>query len=347
MENSQGFNGIATIKDVARAADVSISTVSRVINNKGGVSRDLEDRIKSAIEKLKYKPNTVARALKAKSTKSIGLIIPSIENPVFPPLVKSIEDTAKRYGFSTILCNSDGILEEEAQYLDLLVEKQVDGIILNAIGDYHEKFEVVKSTNTPIIVLGRRIEGFKTTCVTINNFKGAYMAVEHLIKTGMRDIAFLFGFLESSSAINDRFEGYKQALKDYKIKFNKNLVVKGNRSFEGGAFATDELLKRKIGFDAIFASNDVMAIGCIEKLLDCGYRIPDDVSVMGYDDIPMAGIFRPHLSTIRSPIKEFGVEAVKTILRIIYSKNDRLNEKNFEPELIIRESTKTVYLVNN
>ena len=339
MVDGREFIGNATIKHVARMAGVSISTVSRVINKKGGVSKDLEDKIKSAIDKLKYIPNTVARALKGKSTKSIGLIIPSIENPVFPPLVKIIEDMANKYGFSTILCNSDGILEKEAKYLQLLVEKQVDGIILNAIGDYHEKLEVVKNTNTPIIVLGREIKEFKTTCVTINNFMGAHMAVEYLIKIGMKNIAFLFGSMEAISAINDRFEGYKQALKDYRIKYNGKLVAKGNRSFEGGTFATEELIKRGVPFDAIFASNDMMALGCIEKLIDSGYDVPRDISVMGYDDIPMASIFRPHLSTIRSPIQEFGKEAVKAILRIIYSKNDKLDEKSFVPELIIRDST--------
>lgn len=340
MNYNQENQGVATIKDVARMANVSISTVSRVINNKGGVSKELEDRIKQAIEKLKYKPNTVARALKAKSTKSIGLIIPSIENPIFPPLVKVIEDTAKRYGFSTILCNSDGVVEEEAKYLELLVEKQVDGIIFNAEGDYHESFEIVKNTNTPIIVLGREIPGFKTSSVTINNFRGAYMAVEYLVKTGMKDIAFLFGQLETKSAINDRFEGYKKALKDNKIKYRKELVAKGKRSIEGGALATAELLSRGVKFDSIFASNDIMAIGCIEKLLDHGYRVPEDISVIGYDDIPMASIFRPHLSTVRSPIKDFGIAAVKAILRIIYSKKDMLQEKRFEPELVIRQTTK-------
>lgn len=340
MDNKQEQNSVATIKDVARAAGVSISTVSRVINKKGGVSAELDERINTAIRELKYKPNTVARALKAKSTKSIGLIIPSIENPVFPPLVKIIEDAAKKYGFSIILCNSDGILDEEAKYLDLLLEKQVDGIILNAIGDYHERFEVVRNMNTPLIILGREIEGFQAARVTVDNYKGAYMAVEYLIQSGMKKIAFLYGFLEASSAINDRFEGYRKALKDHKIRFDRSLVTKGNRSLEGGAYATEELLKRKVSFDAVFASNDVMAIGCIEKLLDTGYSIPGDISVMGYDDIPMASIFRPHLSTIRTPVKDFGLEAVKAILRIIYSKKDRYLVKCFEPQLVIRDSTR-------
>jgi LacI family transcriptional regulator len=339
MEGNEGGYSVATIKDVARMAGVSISTVSRIINKKGGVSKDLETKILDAIAKLQYKPNVVAQALKAKSTKSIGLIIPSIENPVFPPLVKAIEDTANRYGFSTILCNSDGLLEEEARYLDLLSEKQVDGIILNAIGEYNERFEFVRRTGMPLIVLGRPIEGFNSTCVTIDNYLGARMAMQHLIKTGMKKIAFLFGYLESSSAINDRFEGYKQALKDSGMGFDAALVADGDRSFEGGAVATQELMRRGAKFDAVFASNDVMALGCIEKLLDSGLSVPQDVSVMGFDDIPLAGIFRPHLSTVRTPVHEFGVEAVKSILRIIYSKKDAFGEVKFNPELVIRQST--------
>ncbi len=328
-----------TIKDVARIAGVSISTVSRVINNKGGVSKQLEDRIREAIKGLKYKPNIVARALKSRATKTLGLIIPNIMNPIFPPLVKVIEDTAKSYNFSTILCNSDGKIEEEAKYIEVLIEKQVDGIILNAIGDYHEGLETVKDTGTPIIVLGRKIAGFGATCITLDNEKGAYSAVEHLIRSGMKNIAFLFGLLEASSAINDRFAGYKKALKDYGVKFRKDLVAKGNRTFEGGSVATQTLLSRNVRFDSVFASNDVMALGCIEKLIGSGFRVPEDISVMGYDDIPFASMFKPRLSTVRSPIGEFGVEAVKTMLQIIYSKKDKQQEKIFDPELVVRDST--------
>lgn len=178
------------------------------------MSKDAELRIQQAIEDLNYKPNTVARALKAKSTKSLGLIIPSIENPIFPSLVKVIADTAIKYGFSTILCNSDGDIEQEARYLELLVDKQVDGIIFDALGSYHKRFEVVKNIGTPILVIGKKIDGFITTNVNANNFNGAYMAVRHLIDTGRRSIAFIFGLMESSTAINDRFEGYKAALKE-------------------------------------------------------------------------------------------------------------------------------------
>jgi LacI family transcriptional regulator len=339
MKNNHGQNSTATIKDVARMANASISTVSRVINDKDGVSEELEIRIKEAIEKLKYKPNVVARALKAKTTKSLGLIVPSIENAIFPSLIKVIEDTAKKYGFSTILCNSDGSVEEEARYLRLLVEKQVDGILFNAMGVYNEKFDIVKEAGTPVLVLGKKIEGLETSNVNINNYRGAYMAVEYMIKTGRRNITFLMGQLEAESAISNRLEGYKAALKDHGITYREDWVVVGGKSFEGGISATEELLSRGIEFDAIFASNDMIAIGAIEKLLDMGYKIPEDVSVMGYDDIPIASIIRPHLSTVHAPILEFGSEAVKTILRLVYTRKDQYLERLFEPHLVIRKST--------
>jgi len=340
MKDKRVFNSIPTINDVAKLANSSKSTVSRVINNQGGVSKDLEEKIRDAIDVLKFKPNKVARALKARSTKSIGLIIPTVENPVFAPLVKIIETTADKYGFSTILCNSDGVVEKESKYLELLIEKQVDGIIFNAIGEFHKGFEIVKDTNTPIVVLGKKIEGFETTNVTVNNFRGAYIAVEHLIKIGMRNIAFLFGKLEANSAIFDRFEGYKSALDDNNIIFNEELVVRGKNSFEDGESATNELIQRGVNFDSIFASNDILAIGCIERLIDKGYSIPKDVSVIGYDDIPASRVIRPKLSTVLNAPDVFGTEAVKTILRIIYSKKDTYQERMFEPELIIRDSTR-------
>ncbi len=334
--------GAATIWDVARLANVSKSAVSRYINNKEGVSDEVKERIKKAIEELNYKPNTLARALKTRVTKSIGLIIPSIENPVFPPLVKVVENTARKYGFTTILCNSEGSIEREAEYLELLVEKQVDGIIFNAMGIYHERLDILKKSNTPVVVIGRKIENFNTTNVTVDNFKGAFMAVEYLIKTGMRNIAFISGQMESNTAISDRFEGYKAALEAYGIEYNERLVLREDRTFDGGIDAISKLIERNEKFDAVFASNDIIAIGCVEKLIECGYSIPKDVSVIGYDDIPSSRIIRPKLSTILNPPKVMGVEAVKALLRIIYTGKDNLTEKKFDPELIIRETTRTI-----
>lgn len=341
MVNKKKVNNNATIKDVAKMANVSISTVSRVVNRKEGVSEELETKIKNAIEKLKYKPNTIARALKNNTTKSIGLIVPSIENAIFPQLIRVIEDTARKYGFSTILCNSEGDVEAEARHLELLVEKQVDGILFDAMGIYNKNFEVVNDTNTPILILGKKIENFDVPNIEVDNFIGAYQAVDYMVKSGNSKVVFMFGQLESDSAISSRFGGYKAALRDNQIPYLEELVVKGTWSFEGGIVATDELLSRGIKFDSVFASNDMIAIGCMERLLQIGYKIPEDVCIMGYDDIPIASIIRPHLSTVRTPIKDFGIESVKTILRIIFTKNDNISTKIFKPDIIIRNSTKS------
>lgn len=341
MGNIQRENKTAaTIKDVAKLAMVSTSTVSRYINNQGDVSEESAERIKAAIQELNYRPSVIARALKFKATKSIGLIIPSIENPVFPPLVKVIEDTASRYGFSTILCNSEGDTDKEAKYLELLLEKQVDGIIFDAMGEYNQGFEPIKKADTPIVVIGKKVKNFETANVTASNYKGAFSAVEYLIKTGMKKIVFLSGKMESSSAISDRFEGYRAALQSYNIPYDEKLVVKETRSFEGGIYAADELLSKGLSFDAIFASNDIMAIGCMERLSESGYSIPKNISIIGYDDIPSSRIIRPRLSTVLNPQQDLGVESVKMVLRRIHTgKNIIEEEKSFDPVLKIREST--------
>ncbi|MBN1672313.1 MAG: LacI family DNA-binding transcriptional regulator [Kiritimatiellae bacterium] len=328
-----------TIKDVARMAGVSIWTVSRVVNERDGVSEASEARVRQAIKALRYRPNIMARALKGRATQSIGLIIPSIENPVFPPLVKVIENTAAERGYSTVLCISDGRLEKEAQQLELLVDKRVDGILFNAMGGYHEGFEILRETGTPVVVIGRKIPGFETTNVSVDNRLGAKMAVDHLIRTGMRKIAVLLGQLEASSAIEDRFAGYKDALATHEIEFREERVARGNWSFAGGVAATNDLLTRGVEFDSIFASNDSAAIGCIETLLANGLRIPGDISVIGYDDAPVASMIRPHLSTVRAPNALFGVQAVNTLVKLVETGEDAHSEVVFEPELMVRDST--------
>jgi len=340
MKSNRKSNRSVTIKDVAKAAGVSISTVSRIINNMGGVSEELEVKVKKAIKDLNYRPNVLARALKSKTLKSIGLIIPSIINPVFPPLVKVIEDTANNYGFSVILCNSDGILKNELKYISLLAEKQVDGIIINSIGLYDKSLDYIISDDIPVVVIGRKVENFYTTNVTINNYSGAYKMTSYLIEQGLRKIAFVYGDLESKSAVSDRLNGYKQALADAGIEYNEDIVVMDTKSSGKTSGPFDEMLSRGVEFDAIFSSDDIVAIGCIDTLFKRGYRVPEDISVAGFGDIFMSSIYRPSLTTVRVPIQKLGKEAVKAILRIIYTRTDNKSEIMFEPELIIRDSTR-------
>lgn len=339
MQKNKGR--IATIKDVAQLAGTSISTVSRVINNSGGVSPKLQVKIERAIEQLDYRSNSVARALRMQSTKTLGLIVPSVENPAFGLLSKSIESTAHRYGFSIILCNSDGNLEREVQYMQLLLNKQVDGILFNAIGLYDERFLDVLRSHVPLVVIGQKIVGLATPNVTTDNRKGAFDAVSYLLSTGLKRIAFIFGLHESVTALEDRFKGYHEALISHGIPLDESLVVRNTASLSGGN-AVEQLLRNEVVFDAIFAANDLIAFGCIKQLRSHGYRIPEDISVMGYDMTPFSQMWYPSLSTVNSHLDLLGQEAVKAILRIVYTGKSSLDERVLNAELHLGGTTRAI-----
>ena len=182
MKNRQKLTKGYTIVDVAKHAGVSKATVSRVLNNNPGVSDELEKRVKDTIEKLDFHPNRLARALKAKNSSSIGLIIPSVENPIFAQLTQIVEMTAQKFGFSTILCNSEGKIEKEMEYIHLLLEKQVDGIIFDAIGEFADGFLRVIEQHAPFVLVGRKIEGFPVANVDADNRLGGYLATSYLIQ---------------------------------------------------------------------------------------------------------------------------------------------------------------------
>ena len=328
-----------TIKEVAKLAGVSISTVSRVINDKSGVTPDTQARIEQAISQLNYRSNSIARALRINSTKTIGFIVPSVENPTFGILAKAIESTANEYGFSTILCNSEGQIEKEVHYLRLLLEQQVDGILFNALGLYDERFSKILGSDTPIIVIGRKVPGFPTANITTDNREGARRAVSYLINSGLKHIAFIYGQFESVTAIEDRFNGYRNALVENGIPFRQELVMDTEPSFDSGAKAVQKLLDSNIQFDGIFASNDLIALSCIQQLDLRGLRIPTDVSVMGYDRIPFSQMRYPKLSTVDSKLTVLGQEAVKAIIELIRSKSGSRSEIIIQPSLVLGGTT--------
>ena len=337
------YYGEKTINDVAFQAGVSKATVSRVINNYTGVSLELEQRVKKAIAELNYRPNKLAQALKARKTNSIGLIVPSVENPVFAQLTRVVENTAQKYGFSTILCNSEGKADREAECMRLLLEKQVDGIIFDAIGVYNDAFKEALNYNVPIVLIGQQIENFPVANVNVDNRLGGYLATTHLIKSGCRRIVFMLAEHEALSAVNQRFRGYKDALKENGMEPVDQLMPTSRLSFESGAQVTAELLDKGIRFDAIFAANDLLALGCLDMLVGRGIAVPEDVSVIGYDNIAFGGMVRPRLSTVSNAVNTISVESVKCVLRHIYSDKQTKDEICFKPQLVLRQTTKSLY----
>lgn len=333
-----------TIKDIARLANVSITTVSRVINNKSeGISEATRSKILEIIKETNYQPNTIARGLVTKKTKSIGLIIPDITNPFFPDIARGVEDSANIYGYNVFLCNTDDKIDKENDYIKALKEKYVDGIIFTSSSITESKhISEIMNNNIPIVMIDRYIkpERRKICGVFLDNYKGGYLATKHLIDLGHNNIACISGPLYTESA-KERLRGYKDALAENNIKINEEIIIEGDYKIKGGALALEKLLDKKY-ITGVFACNDLMAYGAYKTLKANGYKIPNDISVVGFDDIQLSQIMEPQLTTVKQPSYDMGLMAMRMLIKLIEGK--RLSKKiiNFEPQLIIRQSTKRI-----
>lgn len=327
---------MVTIKDVAKKAGVSISTASLVINNKEGVSDRLRAKVLEAIEELDYRPNAIARALKSKKSKVLGLIIPDIVNPFFPLVVRGVEDAAMRYGYMLLLGNTDGKVEEEARYLELFIEKCVDGMIFIPASNFKKNIRLFQESAIPKVVIDRALEGSGLPTVMTDNITGSYLATKHLLTNGRRRILFISG-PQGLQASQDRYRGYKKALAEFGQ--DEELVENGDYTFESGKKVMERVLNNKLSFDAVFGANDLMALGAMVVLSENKIKIPQDVEVVGYDNILFSSLSKPTLTTVEQPAYEMGYEATKLVLRQIHRKEQLSECKLLEPKLIIRESS--------
>ena len=330
----------ATIKDVARVAHVSIMTVSRVINKKGYVAPSTKETVLKAIKKLHYTPNKVARSLVVKKTNFIGIIVPDISNPFFSNLVKGAERLAREKGYNLILGDTNGKVENEKEYIEGMRRNMCDGIILVAprIED-----SVILELNDiiPLVLVDRSIINGDILQVWIDNTEGAFQAVEHLIKLGHRRIGFLTGPQDVQNS-HRREEGYKRALEYYQIPFDPNLVVIGDFYFETGYREFDTFFSLSPRPTAIFASNDLMALGLIKRAKELGIKVPDDLSIVGFDDIFLASMVDPPLTTVYHPTVEMGIEAIGRFLNRLDDIEGPEKRKYLKNRLIVRCSTKSL-----
>ena len=334
MKQNRNESIHATIKEVAKTADVSIATVSRIVNGTGVVSPELTERVMTAMKTLNYLPNDVARSLKIKSSRSIGLVIPDIENPFFPAMVRGVEDAARNNGYAVILCNTDDNAQEEERYIHFLCNKRVDGILF--IGSV-DSYSILSRPPLPVVLLDRCCadEGF--SLVATDNRRGAFLATEYLLQRGRSQIAFIGGSRRLSTG-DDRAQGYADALASFGIPLRTELQCFGKFSYEGGKVGAEKLLTAGTAFNAVFAANDMIAIGAIETLLGAGLRIPEDVAVIGYDDIQMAAWYKPALTTIHQPVYEMGQTAVDILIRHISGSTDAPQKTLLQPTLVARQS---------
>jgi len=326
-----------TIKDIAKEADVSITTVSRVLNNKPDVGDDTRAKILKIIEKMNYNPNSVARGLVMQKTHTIGLIIPDISNPFFPQIVRAVEDKAQELGYSVILFNTDNHLERERKAVELFKSKQIDGLIVSLSLGNEEILKNLKASNYPVVQIDRSVLDHIYPLVSIDNIKSAYQMVEYLIKKGHKKIAHLSGDLNTTTA-RERLSGYKKALKDYKIEIKKDYIIEGDYTQDSAYKATKKLLGLKSPPTAVFAANDLSAAGVYKALFEADLKIPADMAVAGHDDINLASLLKPELTTMRQPKYEMGERAVSVLLKMIDDEDAEIEDQILNTDLIIRES---------
>jgi len=328
-----------TIKDVAELAGVHPSTVSRVINNDSRISDKTKEKVILIIKKLGYTPNAIARGLKTKRTYTLGILIPDITNPFFAEIARGVEDAANKNNFNVILCNTDDKLKKERTYLQILRGKRVDGLILGTAHVNDKSILELEREKFPYILVSRNIEGLDKNCIIVDDVEGGMMASEYLIKLGHRRIAHITGPLKTRSALN-RLKGYKLALKKYEIEYRGELVGEGDFKIKGGYQVMKRFLKLAEPPTAIFAANDLLALGAMQAIQKKNFHVPEDFSVVGFNDIELASFVYPPLTTIRQPMLEMGESAVRMLLRIIEEGEFNQRKIVLKPKLIIRESCK-------
>jgi LacI family transcriptional regulator len=329
---------VVTIHDVARRARVSIATVSHVINETRPVSDELQARVNQAMEELGYQPNRLARGLRRGETYTIGLIVSDIADPFFAEMARCIEDAGFERGYSVILCNSDRRHDKERFYAKLLIEKQVDGVIFGTLGTSTESIRMLQKRNIPLIVVDREVSDVEVDMVLVDNAQGGWLATQHLIDLGHRRIGCITGDV-AITTFAQRVEGYRQALSNADLAIDETLIVYGSVVQDGGHQATHQLLSMDDPPTAIFASIDMLAIGVIQEAATMGRRVPDDLSVIGFDDIALAALFTPPLTTISQPKQDMGSLATEMLLERIVDPNLTARTQLLDTALVVRGTT--------
>jgi len=331
------LTGAVNITDVAQRAGVSISTVSRVLNNSDYPIRpETRQKVLEAIEELRFRPNDVARSLLLKQTHTIGLIVPDISNPYYPELSLGVEATASEHGYAVIFCNTSRRPEKVEYYLDVLLQKRADGIIIAGGGtDLTQISQGTLRSDTKIALVGKHHLPFPS--VQVDNFGAAREITSHLLHLGHRHIAFISG-PPNLTSVQDRLAGYKASLEERGISEDNRLICEGDFGAESGYSATLSLLRGEPTPTAIFAANDRMAISAMAAAADVGLRVPNDLTVVGFDDIITASLVRPSLTTVALPAYEIGASAMRLMLRLL--EGEECPKTVWLPtQLVIRQSS--------
>ncbi|WP_305822138.1 LacI family DNA-binding transcriptional regulator [Massilia brevitalea] len=328
----------ATLYEVASAAGVSPATVSRFLNGTAKVSDDKRKTIERVIEELNYKPNRLAQSLKMGSTRTIGVLTQSLESGYFSQAMIGIEDAVKASGYALLIMSGHWHADEEAERVELLIGRRVDGVAI-LTGKLSDEQIVGYSQRVPIVAFGRQLEGERLMSLRLDNYQGACDAVEHLVEQGHRRIAFITGPEDHEDA-RARLAGYLDTLARHKIAADPALVVPGDFQESGGLLAVNQLLAAKQSFTAIFASNDLSAYGARLALYRRSIRVPDDISIVGFDDLHSSMYTTPPLTTVRQPLYEVGKGIGRMMLAMLGQKQVEVEAPQLG--LMVRESVRRI-----
>ena len=324
-----------TISDIARKAEVSISTVSRVLQGTTNVTKAKREAVLAAVKELNYQPNIFARGLASGQSMAVGVLTQNFGSPFYDAIIQGVVYGLRSTGYFPIFADGQWQVKVEREAIQAMLRRQIDGLVI--IGGFLTAEELnIYAEQIQLIVVARCIKDFEENCITIDNFAAAKLATQHLIELGHRRIAHVTGLMDHPDA-RDRRRGYIKALEEAGIEPNPELIVEGDYRRQSGVLAVQMLLSKGIPFSAVFAGNDQMAYGVRLSLYRRGIRVPEDISLLGFDDEPAAAFMIPPLTTVRQPAVELGVEAARIILARL--KGESTSPTRLRAKLVVREST--------
>ncbi len=328
------------LKDIAKKLNLSVATVSKVINGKGRVSEATRDRVLKAIAESGYKPNELARSLRRQSSNTLGVIVPDLTNNFYANVIKGVEKIAWQNGYSVIVCNSDENIEKEKAYLDLLLQNKIAGLVMATVAGHTSMIRSYREANIPVVFFDNvphSDENFDV--VTIDNIRASYELTRHLIDQGTREIAFITGPLNQSTSY-DRLTGFRRCMEDHGLQVKDKLVAVDEFKLESGYRIMRKWLADGERPEALFAANNFILYGAIRAITEAGLTIPDDIKVVCFDALDDTGLIRPEITTVMQPAYDIGVIAGEIIMRKEANKELKVFEKIvLEPKMYIRASS--------
>jgi len=333
---------MATIREVAKQAGVAPITVSRVLNNSGYFSQEIKDRVQAAADDLHYVPNQLARSLRSNRTQTLALVLSDVTNPFWTTVARGVEDAASRQGFTVFLCNTDENEAKQAEYLSVLLRKRVDGILLVPARSTPEPVKMIQKQAIQVVVMDRRVPGADVDIVRCSSTQGAYDLVTHLLEQGHRHITMLSGPADVATA-HERVAGCRQAFAAFPVPAATLSVLEGEFTVESGYAMAQQAIAQTTRPTALFAANNFIAIGALKALRELGVRVPEDICVVGFDDLPVSLVVEPFLTVVAQPAYEMGRRATEVLLqRIANPAATPYQEVLLPTQLIIRQSCRAV-----